>query len=187
MIGFRYFERDVAVSEEPSLDGDKKTILSRGVLARLDKTFGVAAGVILFLLMLVVTVDVIGRYIFTAPLRGSFEYIQICMALIVFLALPVIVAREENVQVEVFEVFIPKRLRPFARLLGFALSIAIVAGLVWISFNRASSFHSSGERFVLLPAPLYPVAYFIFAMWMVCLAIMIAQFLLRGRRSEDHK
>lgn len=164
------------MSEEPGLDGEKKTILGRGVVARLDGTFGIAAGVMLFILMLVVTVDVIGRYIFSAPLRGSFEYVQICMALLVFMAIPVIVAREENVQVEVFEIFIPKPLRRFTRLLGFAVSIAIVAGLVWISLKRASSFHYSGERFVLLPAPLYPVAYFIFAMWVVCLVIMLFQF-----------
>lgn len=163
------------MSEEPGLDGEKKTILSRGSVARLERTFGVAAGVMLLVLMLVVTVDVIGRYVFSAPLSGSFEYVQICMALLVFLALPVIVARQDNVQVEVFEVFIPRPVRRFTRLLGFAISIAVVAGLVWILFLRASSFHSSGERFVLLPAPLYPVAYFIFAMWAVCLVIMLFQ------------
>lgn len=176
------------MSEEPSLDSNRKTILGRGVVARFDRTFGAVAGVILFVLMLVVTVDVIGRYIFNAPLHGSFEYIQICMALIVFIALPVIVVREENVQVEVFEVFIPRPLRRFTRMIGFALSIAIVAGLVWVAFRRAATFHDSGERFVLLPAPLYPVAYFIFAMWLVCLVIMVVQFAkmpAHTRRPED--
>ncbi len=176
------------MNEEPSLDSNRKTILSRGVVARFDRTFGAVAGVILFVLMLVVTVDVIGRYIFNAPLHGSFEYIQICMALIVFIALPVIVVREENVQVEVFEVFIPRPLRRFTRIFGFALSTAIVAGLAWVAFRRAATFHASGERFVLLPAPLYPVAYFIFAMWLVCLLIMVFQFVKMSahtRRPED--
>ena len=164
------------MSEEARLDNNRKTILGRGLVTSFDKTLGVAAGVALFVLMLVVAVDVVGRYIFNAPLRGGFEYVQICMALIVFLALPVIAAREENVQVEVFEVFIPRALRPFTRILGFALTLAIVAGLSWIALKRATSFHESGERFVLLPAPLYPVAYFIFAMWVVCLGVMIMQF-----------
>jgi TRAP-type C4-dicarboxylate transport system permease small subunit len=135
--------------------------------------------------MVVVTVDVVGRYIFNAPLHGSFEYIQICMALIVFIALPVIVVREENVQVEVFEVFIPKTIRPLTRMLGSALTLVIVAGLVWIAFKRAASFHESGERFVLLPAPLYPVAYFIFAMWLVCLGVMILQFVKYSKRIRE--
>lgn len=157
-------------------DTGRRTILSRSIVTRLDRTFGLAAGAALFALMLVVAVDVIGRYVFNAPLSSSFEYVQICMALLVFLALPVVVARQDNIQVEVFEVFIPRPFRRFTRLLGFAISVTIVAGLVWVSYARASSFHDSGERFVLLPMPLYPVAYFIFAMWAVCLAIMLFQF-----------
>lgn len=164
------------MSEEPGLDADKKTILRRSFVRRMDKTFGAAAGCLLFVLMTVVTVDVIGRYLFSSPLSGSFEYVQICMAMIVFLALPVVAAREETVQVEVFEVFIPRAIRRYTRILGFALTLAIVSGLVWVAFKRAASFHESGERFVLLPAPLYPVAYFIFAMWAICLAVMILQF-----------
>jgi TRAP-type transport system small permease protein len=173
------------VSEEPGFDHEKKTILSRSVVARLDRTFGIIAGAVLFVLMVVVAVDVIGRYIFSAPLRGSFEYIQICMALLVFLALPVIVGREENVQVEVFEVFIPRPLRRFTRLLGFAITIVVAAGLVWVSFKRASTFYASGEQFVLLPAPLYPVAYFILAMFAVALAIMLVQFVKYPRHLRD--
>lgn len=187
MPSFRLAAKGVAMSEEPAFDGEKKTMLSRSAVTWLDKTFGIAAGVILFVLMTIVFVDVVGRYLFASPLRGSFEYVQICMALVVFMALPVIVAREENVQVEVFEVFIPKPLRRFTRLLGFAISIAVVAGLVWIAFQRASSFYATGERFVLLPAPLYPIAYFILAMWLVALAIMLVQLIKLPKHKRDQE
>lgn len=169
------------MSNEPETGSEKSTILSRGIVARLDKFFGVAAGFMLLLLMIVVAVDVIGRYVFSSPLHGGFEYIQILMALLIFLALPAVVAREDNVQVEVFEVLIPRRARRFTRMLGFALSILAVAGLAWVSYLRASSFHTSGERFALLAAPLYPVAYFICALWIVCVAIMLVQFVFYPR------
>lgn len=186
--GSRQLQGDISVNNEPDPGGGKSTILGHAVVSRLDRTFGLAAGVVLFVLMLVVAVDVVGRYLFSSPLRGSFEYVQICMALLVFLALPVVAARDENVQVEVFEALVPRRLRFFTRLLGFAISTMVVAGLVWVAFTRASSFHASGERFVLLPAPLYPVAYFIFAMWVICLALALVQFLKLPRhlRKTDH-
>ena len=163
------------MSEDIVADGEKETILPRPMVDWADRTFGLAAGVALFVLMAIVTVDVVGRYLFSAPLRGGFEYVKICMALIVFLALPVIVAREEHIRVDVFEAFVPRRLRRFTRLLGFGISLAVVIGLVWVSYLRASSFYASGEQFVLFPAPLYPVAYFIFAIWVICAAIMLVQ------------
>ena len=163
------------MSEEAGFEGEKKTILGPGFVGRIDRTFGIAAGIMLFVLMMVVTVDVIGRYLFSAPLHGSFEYVQICMAMVVFLALPVIVARDDNVQVDVFEVMIPKALRRITRMIGFTISVAVVAGLTWITFLRAHSFYVSDERFFLLPLPLYPVAWFIFATWAVCLVIVLIQ------------
>ena len=104
------------MSEETNTNDEKKTILAWRWIRLLDKTFGIAAGLVLFVLMVVVTVDVVGRYIFSAPLQGAYEYIQIGMALLVFLAMPVITARQENVEVEVFRVLIPKPLRFFARI-----------------------------------------------------------------------
>lgn len=163
------------MSDEQTLDSNKKTILSRTVLTRFDKTFGVAAGLALLLLMIVVSVDVVGRYVFSAPLRGGFEYVKICMALVVFLALPPIVAREEHIQVDVFENMVPRWLRHFTPVLGFVISLGVVIGMVWVSYIRASSFYATGEQFVLFSAPLYPVAYFIFAIWVICAAIMIVQ------------
>jgi TRAP-type transport system small permease protein len=178
------------MSDEILRDEDKETILPRPVVDRLDRTFGFAAGLALLLLMAVVTVDVVGRYLFAAPLRGGFEYVKICMALLVFLALPVIVAREEHIQVDVFEGLVPRRLRYFTRFLGFVISLAVVTGLIWVCYLRASSFYASGEQFVLFSAPLYPIAYFIFAIWVICAAIMLVQ-LFRypklARRSEDNQ
>jgi len=169
------FRSAFILSDDLNQNGGEKTILPRTIVAGLDGLFGVAAGIVLFLLMVVVTVDVIGRYIFSAPLHGSFEYIQIGMAVLVFLALPAVVARDENVQVEVFQVLIPKPVRRFALIFGFAISVVAVAVLAWVCYLRASSFHASGERFALLPIPLYPIAYFIFAMWAVCVVIMLVQ------------
>ena len=171
--------------EDIAPDEEKKTILPRSVVDRFDRTFGLAAGVALFVLMSVGTIDVVGRYVFSAPLRGGFEYVKICMALIVFLALPSIVAREEHILVDVFESFVPRRLRRFTRFLGMAISLAVVLGLVWVTYLRASSFYDSGEQFVLFAAPLYPVAYFIFAMWIICAAIMIVQLYRYPRFARD--
>lgn len=175
------------MQEDETLERVKPTLLNTRVVAWIGKTFGVASALSLLILMIIVTVDVIGRYVFSSPLRGSFEYIQIGMALVVFLALPVVVARENNVEVEVFHNLLPKRIRRPARTLGSLVSIVVVGVLTYVSFLRADSFHASGERFILLPAKLYPVAYFIFAMWAVCIAIMLFQFVrfLSGPRASE--
>ena len=163
------------MSDIAPLETAKKTLLGPTWTVWLDRTFGTLAGFILFGVMVVVVVDVIGRYAFSAPLQGGYEYIRIGMALIVFLALPVITAREENIEVEVFQVLIPRVLRHATRIIGAFIAVSTVSILTYVSFVRSVSFHKSGELFTLLDVPLYPVAYFIFVMWLVTLVITIAQ------------
>lgn len=66
----------------------------------LEPTLGLAAGLILFALVLITCVDVVGRYVLSAPLKGAFELTEMLVAALVFAALPLTTERREHVEVD---------------------------------------------------------------------------------------
>ena len=63
------------------------------------------AAIVLFFIVLVTCVDVIGRYFFNAPLYAGSELVQVSMAGVIFLSLPVMFFRHEHIVVDLFSVF----------------------------------------------------------------------------------
>jgi len=63
------------------------------------------AALVLFWMVLVTCVDVIGRYFFNAPLYAGSEMVQVSMAGVIFLSLPLMFFRHEHIVVDLFPVF----------------------------------------------------------------------------------
>jgi len=145
---------------------------SRPSLARrLDKgvqlTLESMAGVILFALMAVTTVDVVGRFFFNSPLTGSVELTQLMLAAVVFLAMPVVSWREEHVSVDLLDTVFPARwvwLRQLAINLLVAAALWIVAGRVWALGVRSLEW---GDVTEFLRLPIGYLIYLIAAMLFV--------------------
>lgn len=98
------------------------------------------AGVTLFLLMLLTTVDVVGRYFFNLPVRGSVELTQLMLASVVFLALPTVCWREEHVSIDLLDAVLPKRLIWLRQLivnLIVSVTLAVMSRRVWALGERA--------------------------------------------------
>ena len=90
------------------------------------------AAMVLFSMVAVTCIDVIGRYFFNAPLYGGSEIIQVSMAGVIFLSLPVMFFRHEHIVVDLFPIF----QRGY---LGWILSIiflAISAYCLWIIADK---------------------------------------------------
>lgn len=152
------------------------------VVVRLEATLGTVAALLLFATMTVTVVDVFGRYLFNAPLPAGFELIQIAMALLVFVTLPILTARDEQVRIDVFQHIFPRRLRPWLRVASEAISLVVIVGFAWLLWQRATSFASSQETTSTLRFPLAPLAFFVAAAWLAAAAI-VALRLARFRRA----
>ncbi|SVA02719.1 uncharacterized protein METZ01_LOCUS55573, partial [marine metagenome] len=62
-----------------TVENHKLVTLTRWELG-LDKALGFLAASVLMLLMIITFFDVLGRYLFSAPLPGAFELTEIMMA-----------------------------------------------------------------------------------------------------------
>lgn len=148
-----------------------------------DGTLGLAAGAILFVLMSLTVIDVAGRYVLNAPLPAGYELVQIGMALLVFLVVPVVTARGEDIRVDIFQRMFPVRVRPALGLASKIIMLAVIVGFAWLLWKRTATFAASGETTSNLRFPLAPLAAFIALSWAISAVIVAAQ-LVRWRKGR---
>ncbi len=69
-----------------------------------------ASAALLLAMMILTFVDVVGRYVFTAPVFGAAEMIQFLLAMTIFAGLALVNASDDHISVDLFD-------RPLSRLL----------------------------------------------------------------------
>lgn len=130
-----------------------------GLIRYADTFFAGVAGLTLFAMMLMTTVDVIGRYFLAAPLGFAFELTQMGMAVIVFAAFPSVTLRGMHVTVGLFENAVKGRARGVRDAL-IALTIgACSLHLAWTLSTLAARFISYGDETSMLGLPIGIIAW----------------------------
>jgi TRAP-type C4-dicarboxylate transport system permease small subunit len=134
------------------------------LLARLT----LALGAITLLAMLVLTVaDVFGRYVMNAPINGANELLRFLIGGVIFLALPVVTATDEQITVDLLDHLYSDRIAAIRRLIVDVVSaVALIILADWIVF-RADRLANYGYVSDFLHLPLAPMAYFIAFMTVV--------------------
>jgi len=100
-------------------------------------------------------VDVIGRYFFRAPVVGAVELVQLSMAGIIFLSLPIMFLKNDHVIVDLFSF----KKRPW---LAWAISLiltVVMIGAIFILADRVWAYairaYEDGDRTIYLHIPRY--------------------------------
>ena len=70
----------------------------------LKRTLGMASGAVLMTLMLLTTVDVIGRKL-DVPIRGGVEMSEILLAMLIFAGLPLVSEARQHIVIDTLEGF----------------------------------------------------------------------------------
>lgn len=125
---------------------------------------GAAAGLLLVSMTLLTVVDVIGRYVFNAPVPGAFEATEIMLALAVFAGLPIVTARSEHVRVGLLVDRLPRRLAAALDIAAELLVAVLLFGAAYLLYGRGENLARFGDSTVLLHIPLAPVAFALMAL-----------------------
>ena len=97
-------------------------------LALIDHCLATLAAVAIFVIMIIVTLDVLLRYIFNAPLAWSFDLISIyLMSGAFFLALSDTLRRAHHGCVDIFYLNLPLKARRILKVIAWALSSVLFA------------------------------------------------------------
>lgn len=169
------------MSHEPEITPAPE--LPRGPVRWLDTASVAVAGLVLFCMMAMTFVDVLGRYLFNAPLGFAFEMTQIGMAVLVFAALPSVTLRGAHVTVGLFESLFRGRIRLLRDLAWHLVIAACFAGAAWKLSALAARFLRYGDRSSVLHVPMGWIAWF----GVGCLALAaLAALCLAGLRLRRH-
>ena len=108
----------------------------------------------LFLMMLVVAVDVIGRYAFNRPFVGAFDAVELMMVILVFFGIAYCASLDGHVRVDVLHSRVPKRVQAYLDSITFAASAFIVALIFWRLVTRAGGIFTEAPGPSTLPSTL---------------------------------
>ena len=161
------------------------TLLSRALHA----SFGVLAALLLLAMTGLTTLDVVGRYLFNSPVTGAFELTELMLAALIFAGLPLATERDEHVDVDLLDSFLPPnvlRANVFFATLVSAGVLAVLGVQLW---SRAAQLAAEGTVTNSLALPLAPVGYLMAIATGVSALLLLAKALLmlwpllrRGRR-----
>jgi TRAP-type C4-dicarboxylate transport system permease small subunit len=153
--------------------------------AGLEPLLGVIAGVLLFGMMTLTFVDVVLRYLFNAPLRGSFEITELMLVGLIFAALPLVSRREEHVVMDFLDRFLGLRTYRALRALEHIVSAAVMTGMGCLLWQKATKLAAYGDTTAVLRIELAPFVYAIALLIFITALIHVALVFVRRRDPRD--
>lgn len=122
------------------------------------KVLEILTSVLLFIMMVLTFVDVLGRYLVSAPIYGAAEMIQFLLAATIFSAMGLASDGDTHISVELFS---PKLETMLPRFQPAFVTLASVAGLLLIGFELGRSGIESwlnGKTTIVLEWPIAVIA-----------------------------
>jgi len=140
-----------------------------------DKT-GKAAGFIIFLIMVITTVEVVERYAFNSPTIWAWPVNRQLFGVFILFAGIYTMSKREHIRIEIFYDHFPPRLKLIARIIALAAFISFIGVLIWqgtwMGWNALEVQEKASGTFRL---PLYPLKLLIpiAAFWFLIEGIVI--------------
>lgn len=126
----------------------------------LTRGLGVFVALVAFAMMVVTCVDVVGRYVFTAPLPGAVEINELLLGLMVFGALPLVTAGREHVSIGLLDGLFRGRADRVRQALLNLVSGAVIGITAYRLWLKADELAANGDTTLYLRIPAAPFGYF---------------------------
>jgi len=137
----------------------------------------------MFLLMVTVAVDVMGRYLLNKPLPAGYELIQVQMGIVAFTALPLLSRQNDHIALGLLDHLftgIAGRVQSFVVNLFSAMAMGFLA---WRIGAYARQLGAMDERTPVLGFPFAPLGHFMSAMAWISAGLLLVLALRMQRRS----
>jgi TRAP-type C4-dicarboxylate transport system permease small subunit len=129
-------------------------------LTRSGIFLGSIGGLLLLAMMGLTVCDVIGRYLFNAPIKGASEVTEILLCAMIFVGLGAVSLAENHVTVDLLTEKMPSAVQPLRQATTGVLSGVILMVIAWRLWVYASQIGSYGGMTTNLSIPIAPLGYF---------------------------
>jgi TRAP-type C4-dicarboxylate transport system permease small subunit len=142
------------------MDSPSQRPLAQARIVRLaEGLLGGIAAVLLMAMMLITVVDVIGRYALQRPVPGAYELIELSLAIVIFMALPLVALKDENISVTLLIERLTRRTRQIHAGLMALTCAGVLAVVAWRLYAHAAQLASYGDVTMFLRLPRGPIGY----------------------------
>jgi TRAP-type transport system small permease protein len=132
---------------QPSVPGRKQIA---------DLVLGVVAAAILFAMMILTTIDVIARYVFSRPVRGAFEVTELMLVVLIFAGLPLVAFSDEHAVMDFVDRLLgaggQRRLDRLVQVLNAAFMF-LLAWLTWLKADRIWGYRDATDVLRIVYGP----------------------------------
>jgi TRAP-type transport system small permease protein len=125
---------------------------------------GIAASVLLLMMMVLTFADVVARYLVNWPIRGGFEITELTLLVLIFAGLPLVSHADEHVTMDFIDRILPPRARDAWIRVMHGICAAIMFFLAWQVWIKATRIASYSDTTDVLRITLGPFVYFMAAM-----------------------
>jgi TRAP-type C4-dicarboxylate transport system permease small subunit len=110
-----------------------------------EKVFGYLAAAFLAAMMLLTVADVVLRSLFKYPIHGTFELIEFGLACAVFLAMPAVFLRDENLIVDAIDYMVKREVVRVLDLAAACLSAGLLVVMLFQMVPLARDMYQLGD------------------------------------------
>jgi TRAP-type C4-dicarboxylate transport system permease small subunit len=146
---------------------------------------GIAASILLFLMMALTFADVVARYLLNRPIRGGFEITELTLLVLIFAGLPLVSHADEHVTMDFIDRMLPRRLGEAWMRLMHAACAAILLFLSWQIWIKAGRIAEYGDTTDVLRIGIAPFVYFMTVMIALTGLVHVLKIFLPQRRREQ--
>ncbi len=141
------------------------------VMQVVNKGMDIVAGSVLVMIMLLVSADVVLRYL-GHPIQGSYDLVCFGAAFVIGFAMPRTTWDRVHITVDILVEKIPRK-RVVLDLITRVMAIALFLLVGWNLIKIGASFYRTGDGTLTLGLPLYPIAFALgISAFFECLALI---------------
>jgi TRAP-type transport system small permease protein len=155
-----------------------------GFIARLGRLQLWLAALAILAMMLVTVADVVMRYAFNNPVRGTYDFTEAMLVVFVFCGMAVCFLARANIVIDLIDSLVGRRTQSVLRRCGDVLSVAMLVVLVYAAWTPATQAYSNGERKLQLDLPLW-ILWAVALLGLLVAIVCAASMLFPDRRSRN--
>jgi TRAP-type C4-dicarboxylate transport system permease small subunit len=141
----------------------------------------------MWLMLLIITIDVVGAKVFRFPLPGVFDIVCLLGFLIVALAIPFTHTIRGHISIEFFVDRLGKRAQAIITTIAAALALILFFAMTWQMFSYSRITQLSGEITASLRIPVFPIMFIATVSFCVMFLLVLGQFLTKIKKEVTKK
>lgn len=155
------------------------------VVEHISRGFSLAGGLLMLALIVMSLISIIGRKLYSSPIQGDMELIELGSAIAIAAFLPLAEIRGLNIKADAFTMWASASFKRLLDILGHVLLFLMALLLIWRTYVQMGDYYEYGDNTVLLAIPMWiPLLFILPSLLLLAVCALTQVFVLLQRGAE---